>query len=256
MKITVLGCGSSMGVPAIGNAWGNCDPANPRNIRHRTSILLERQGKTILIDAGPDLRQQLLNAEVKELTAVLFTHYHADHTQGIDDLRAFYLHSKYATPVYGTQQTLAEIHQRFPQMFRDNGFEGFKDKSFLTSHTIEATAGLPDFGIQTFPQDHHVCQTLGIRCGRFAYSTDWINLDEAAEAALQNLDVWIVSALRREPHVAHASLPQVLAWVERLKPARTILTHMNATLDYETLRRELPPNVEPAYDGMVIALDD
>jgi phosphoribosyl 1,2-cyclic phosphate phosphodiesterase len=256
MKVTILGCGSSMGVPAVGNVWGSCDPANPRNARRRTSILLEQADSTILIDAGPDLRQQLLDAEVKTLTAVLFTHYHADHTQGIDDLRAFYLHSKYATPVYGTEQTLAEIHQRFPQMFRDNGFKGFIDKSFLISHTIEATAGLPQFGIQTFAQDHQVCQTLGLRHGRFAYSTDWINLDEQAEAALQDLDVWVVSALRREPHVAHASLPQVLAKVERLKPKRTILTHMNATLDYATLCRELPENVEPAYDGMVIELDD
>jgi phosphoribosyl 1,2-cyclic phosphate phosphodiesterase len=245
-----------MGVPSVGNIWGDCDPQNPKNIRRRTSILLERAENTILIDAGPDLRQQLLDAEVKKLTAVLFTHYHADHTQGIDDLRAFYLHTKYATPVYGTEQTLAEIHQRFPQMFKENGFKGFNDKSFLTSHAIEASEGLPQFGIRTFGQDHQVCQTLGIRAGRFAYSTDWINLDDAAEAALQDLDVWIVSALRREPHVAHASLPQVLEKVARLKPRHTILTHMNASLDYATLCKELPPDVEPAYDGMVIELDD
>jgi phosphoribosyl 1,2-cyclic phosphate phosphodiesterase len=254
-RVTILGCGPSPGLPMVGNQWGRCDPKNPRNRRLRPSLLIERNDKIFVVDSGPDFREQMLRAEVGRIDGVIFTHDHADHTQGIDDLRGYYIIDKKPVRIFGAAETLAAIRQRFGYMFGEAVREGYYDKPFVAAHEIAYGETLTEFATETFAQDHYVCTTLGLRFGKIAYSTDVLTLDEKAFAALEGIETWIVSAVRREPHVAHAHLALVLEWVERLKPKRTILTHMNASMDYEELRRELPPYVEPGYDGLVIEHD-
>ncbi len=255
MRVTVLGCGPSMGVPMVGNDWGKCDPANPKNRRLRTSILMETGSYTVLVDAGPDLRQQLLAANVGKVDGLIITHPHADHLHGIDDVRGLALHPRRPVPVHASPETLTNIETRFTYLYGIRG-PGYSEKPFVTSRVAVPGTVIEPFGISCFEQDHFVCKSLGLRKGRFAYSTDVVDINDAGFGALEGLDTWIVAALRHEPHIAHASISQVLKWVERLKPRRTILTHMGSSLDYEALRRELPPHVEPAYDGMVIEIDD
>ena len=253
-KITILGCGNSTGVPMSDGNWGDCDPTEPRNRRRRSSILIEKDGTTVLIDAGPDLREQMLSAGVRKLDAVIFTHAHADHTQGIDDLRAFVLYGGTPLPVYGFPELMEQIRARFSYMF-GGAMAGYYDKPFLAIHDAPAqlTVGSLDFTL--FEQDHTVCRTIGVRTGSFAYSTDVKNLPPAALATLNGVKTWVVAAVRREPHIAHAHLAQVLGWIEQIAPEQAILTHLNISMDYPTLRAELPKGVEPAYDGRVIYAD-
>lgn len=256
MKVTVLGCGPSWGVPRIGGDWGACDPANPRNRRRRVSILVEDGGSTILVDTSPDLRVQLLDAGVQRIDAVLFTHAHADHLHGIDDLRGVNRVMKAAIPTYATPATLAEINRRFGYVFAPlkPGLEGHYYKPVLAPHPIDGpfiAAGMP---VTPFVQDHGFSQTLGFRFGRFAYSTDVIALDDAAFQALAGIDTWVVDCIRRTPHVTHSHVDRTLEWIDRVRPRRAVLTHMDETLDYETLRQTLPPGVEPGFDGLVIEL--
>ena len=256
MKVTVLGCGPSWGVPRIGGDWGACDPANPRNRRRRVSILVEDSGSTILVDTSPDLRAQLLDADVQRIDAVLFTHAHADHLHGIDDLRGVNRMMKAAIPTYATPATLAEINRRFGYVFAPlkPGLEGSYYKPVLAPHPIDGpftAAGMP---VTPFVQGHGFSQTLGFRFGRFAYSTDVIALDDAAFRALAGIDTWVVDCIRRAPHVTHSHVERTLEWIGRVRPRRAVLTHMDETLDYETLRQTLPHGVEPGYDGLVIEL--
>jgi phosphoribosyl 1,2-cyclic phosphate phosphodiesterase len=256
MRVTILGCGPSMGVPMVGNDWGKCDPANPKNRRLRTSILMETGRHTVLVDAGPDLRQQLLAANVAHIDGLIVTHPHADHIHGIDDIRGLALHPRAPVPIHATKETLENIQGRFSYLYGGSQEPGYIARPFVTSNLVEPGMTIDPFGIRCFEQDHFVCKSLGLRRGNFAYSTDVVAMEDAAFAMLTGLDTWIVAALRHEKHVAHAHIAQVLGWVDRLKPRRTILTHMGSSLDYDTLRRELPPHVEPAYDGMVIEIDD
>lgn len=253
MKVTILGCGPSSGVPYIGNDWGDCDPANPRNRRRRASILVQDRGATVLVDASPDMRMQLLDAGVGRLDAILFTHAHADHCHGIDEVRALNRSMQRALPIYASAATLAELHDRFAYIFRSpNPAAGTAFyKPSLTPHAVEGAfeaAGIP---VTSFVQEHGFSQTLGFRFGPLAYSTDAVALDEAAFAALAGVETWIVDSYRRTPHPTHSHLAQTLEWIARVKPRRAILTHMDVQLDYETLCRELPAGVEPAYDGQV-----
>jgi phosphoribosyl 1,2-cyclic phosphate phosphodiesterase len=256
MRVTILGCGPSWGVPRIGGEWGKCDPANPRNRRLRVSALVEEGGRTLLIDTSPDLREQLLDAAVQRVDAVLFTHAHADHLHGIDDLRSVNRLMGGAIPIFASSEALGEIRQRFGYVFapgRPDWQRSFY-KPVLEPHVIDgpfAAAGLP---VVPFAQDHGYSQTLGFRIGKMAYSTDVIELDEAAFAALAGVELWIVDCIRREPHVTHSHLEKTLAWIGRVRPRRAVLTHMDESLDYETLRAELPPGVEPGYDGLTIEL--
>jgi phosphoribosyl 1,2-cyclic phosphate phosphodiesterase len=251
LRVTILGCGNSTGVPSANGDWGKCDPAEPRNRRRRSSILIEKDGTTVLVDAGPDLREQMLSARVTKLDAVIFTHAHADHTQGIDDLRAFVEYGKKPLPIYGFPEILEQIRDRFSYLF-GGARKGYYDKPFL--QTIDApqrlSIGALDFRL--FEQDHTVCRTLGIRTGAFAYSTDVKSLPEAAFEALSGVKTWVIAAVRREPHIAHAHLAQVLEWIARVGPHRAFLTHLNHTMDYRDLIAELPEGREPAYDGLVI----
>ena len=254
MRVTMLGCGPSWGVPRIGDDWGACDPAEPRNRRRRVSILVEDGGSALLVDTSPDLRQQLLDAAVRRVDAVLFTHAHADHLHGIDDLRSVNRMMQKALPIYADPKTLDEIRRRFGYVLtppRPDALALFY-KPVLEATTITGPFEAAGIAVTPFAQDHGFSQSLGFRFGRFAYSTDVIRLDDEAFAVLAGVETWIVDCIRREPHVTHSHLEQTLAWIARLKPRRAILTHMDESLDYEALRRTLPPGVEPGYDGLVI----
>ena len=257
MRVTVLGCGGSGGVPLIGGIWGRCNPANPRNRRRRVSIHVESAGSSILVDASPDLRQQLLDANIKHLDAVLFTHDHADHCHGIDDLRFLRSDSK-APPLqaWASPKTLAALKERFGYIFRQNqAGSGVLYRPFLAAHEVTGPFPVGALEVTPFEQQHGLGSvTTGYRIGRMAYSTDVVALDEAAFAVLGDLDLWIVDCLRFEPHPTHAHFDLTMSWIERVKPKRAILTNLHVDLDYETLRRELPAGVEPAYDGMTISV--
>ena len=255
MKVTVLGCGPSMGVPAIGGNWGACDRADPRNRRRRASLLVECRGKVILIDASPDLREQLLDADARRVDALILTHAHGDHVHGIDDLREVNRLMQSPIELYADAATLAEMARRFSYAFNRPPNEGFFTPT-LTPHTVNGpftAAGMP---IVPFAQDHGFGTTLGLRIGALGYSTDVTELDDHAFAALAGVDLWIVDCLRYEPHPTHSHLDKTLSWIERIKPGRAVLTHMDRDLDYRELAERLPPGVEPGRDGLIIELPD
>lgn len=259
-RATILGCGSSGGVPRIGTNWGACDPANPKNRRWRCSVLIERNGKprptTVLIDSSPDVREQLLSVRCDTLDGVLYTHDHADHTHGIDDLRMVSYAMKKRIDVWADEPTRTGLTHRFNYCFEKP--EGSSYPPILNAHPINAPAPIrvdgPAGSIEVTPiqQVHGDIGSLAFRVGNFAYSPDVSDIPESSIPLLEGLDIWIVDALRFTSHPSHFSVKQALAWAERLKPKRTILTHMTTDLDYEALKRELPEGVEPAHDGMII----
>jgi phosphoribosyl 1,2-cyclic phosphate phosphodiesterase len=254
MKVTILGCGPSTGVPVIGGDWGRCDPADRRNRRRRVSVLVEDGPVVILLDTSPDLREQLLDAVVKRLDAVVLTHAHADHLHGIDDLRSVNRLMRSPIPLYADAQTLAEVDRRFGYVFKPVEEPGRYYKPTLVPHEVVGPFAIRGISVVPFAQDHGFSTTLGIRIGPFGYSTDVTELDEAAFAALEGIDLWIVDCLRREPHPTHSHLGKTLSWIARVKPRRAVLTHMDQSLDYREVAAELPPGVEPGYDGLVIEL--
>lgn len=251
MKITILGCGSAPGVPSIAGGWGHCDPTNPKNRRRRASILVQDGDTTVLIDASPDLREQLLDAGVKRLDAVLFTHGHADHIHGIDELREINRLMRAPIPIYGDPETLKVLETRF-----DYAFEGIPPgEVFFKPWLIANVIGTEDFRIGTlsiraFPQSHGYSTTLGYRINDVAYSTDVLDFSDEIFPQLTGLSAWIVGALQEMPHPTHAHLDKVLGWIERVKPRRSVITHMSNAMDYETLRAKLPVGVTPAFDGL------
>lgn len=257
-KFTILGCGSSPGVPRPALGWGDCDPNNPKNRRRRTSLLVERRGDagvtTVLIDTSPDLREQLLDANVDWIDGVLYTHEHADHTHGIDDLRSLFIKRRRQVEVYLDDHTAEMMQARFGYCFKSP--PGSEYPPIVNDNRIGAGREVVIQGqggpITALPilQQHGDIASLGFRFGNVAYSCDLSGMPPESAAALTGLDVWIVDALRYRPHPSHLSLADALGWIERLKPKRAILTNLHADLDYETLRREVPPHVEPAYDGI------
>ena len=256
MKITVLGCGVSTGVPAIGIGWGMCDPSDPRNRRRRASVFVESRGKGLLIDTSPDLREQFLDAGISRVDAVVLTHAHADHLHGIDDLRAVNRLMNQPISLYGDAGTLAELGRRFGYVLAPETAEPPFYKPTLVPHEITGpftAAGMP---VVPFVQDHGYSTTLGLRIGAFGYSTDVTELDDNAFETLAGIELWVVDCLRREPHPTHSHVEKTLAWIERLRPRRAVLTHMDHTLDYRTLMAELPAGVEPGRDGLTIELPD
>lgn len=287
LKITILGCGSSGGVPRIGHDWGACDPCNPRNRRLRCSILVQRtedngmgvaawrdvdkdhsnscsdvagsrslKTTSVLVDTSPDLRMQLLDNDVSSLDAVIYTHEHADHTHGIDDLRVVSLRSDRQIDTYMSQHVTQVMTDRFSYCFQS--FEENPYPPIMRPHVarenqileIQGAAG-PVF-VLPFRQRHGRIDSLGLRFGNIAYSPDLNDIPDSALYALENLDVWIVGALRYKPHMSHFSLDDALRWIDRIKPRRAVLTNMHIDLDYDVLRRDLPDGVEPAYDGLMI----
>jgi phosphoribosyl 1,2-cyclic phosphate phosphodiesterase len=258
MRVTILGSGSSSGTPAIDVGWGACNPADPRNVRTRPSILVEHEGCRLLIDTSPDLRAQLLTAGVSRLDAVLYTHAHADHLHGIDDLRAVNRAIGAALPVYADRQTLDAIHRRFDYVFAPlaAGANSYY-KPTLEPREVrrDETVHIGPITVLPFDQNHGFSHTLGYRFGAFAYSTDVVELDEAAFTALAGVQVWVVGTLGDRAHPTHCHVEKALAWIARLRPCRAYLTHLGLDLDHEALARRLPPGVEPACDGLVIDVD-
>lgn len=257
LKITVLGCGASGGVPLVGNDWGACDPGEPRNRRRRSSILVEGEGTTILVDTSPDCREQLLDAGVDHLDAVVFTHAHADHIHGIDDLRWVNVAMGTTIPAYGYDMTLEQINTRFGYTFTplDRKAQGYFYKPCLDPRPVDKDCfRIGNLEIQPFRQDHGFSETMGLRIGDFAYSIDVVELSDAAFAVLSGIDAWIVDSLGRKPHPTHAHVGKALAWIERVGVSRAWLSHMSHRLDYGTLCGELPEHVVPAHDGLVIEI--
>jgi len=248
MKVTILGCGTSGGVPRIGNVWGRCDPTNPKNRRRRVSILVEDAGSAVMVDTSPDLREQCLTANIRHLDGVLYTHDHADHTHGIDDLRGLVHTMGRKVDIHANAETLAVLRQRFDYVFETR--MGYPP--IAAAHEITGPFRIGAIPVVPFEQVHGPIMSLGFRFGKVAYSTDLNELPEAARRALAGVDVWIVDALRYDPHPTHPHLEMTLGWIKDIKPRRAILTHMTWDMDYEELRAKLPPGVEPAYDGMVI----
>jgi phosphoribosyl 1,2-cyclic phosphate phosphodiesterase len=263
LVLTILGCGSSGGVPRIGNDWGSCDPANPKNRRRRCSILARRNsgaGQTaVLVDTSPDIRQQLLDTDTGWVDGVLYTHEHADHIHGIDDLRVIAINGRSRVDVYANARTLDILKTRFDYCF--TAPEGSAYPPILNPHLIAAGRPVTIDGkggaitALPFDQQHGSIRSLGFRFGNCAYSSDLNDLPKSSLKHLENLDIWIVDALRATPHPTHFSLADTLDWIEAVKPKRAILTNMHTDLDYATLAEKLPRNVEPAYDGMELQIE-
>jgi phosphoribosyl 1,2-cyclic phosphate phosphodiesterase len=259
-RCTILGCGSSGGVPRIGMTWGACDPENPKNRRLRCSALIERKGPAgetaVLVDTSPDFRAQMLATRLTAIDGVLYTHDHADHTHGIDDLRMVAFSMKRRVEVYFDATTGKSLKGRFASCFETPA--GSPYTPILNGHEIDGATPIAIEGgggtitARPIAQRHGAITSLGYRVSNLAYSPDVSDIPAASVPLLEGLDVWIVDALRYTPHESHFSVKQALAWVERLKPKRTILTHMTSELDYATLAKDLPEGVEPAYDGMMV----
>jgi phosphoribosyl 1,2-cyclic phosphate phosphodiesterase len=265
LEITILGCGSSGGVPRIGGPdgagdWGACDPANPKNYRRRCSILVRQRGSdgttTALVDTAPELRDQLVAAHCGRLDGVLITHNHADQTHGLDDIRAVAYGMRKRIDLFADRRTLDGLDDRFGYVFKTPPGSGYPP--ILTAHEI---APLRAFAIEgaggalpvlPFWQEHGNFGALGFRFGPFAYSSDVNALSEESLEALSGVECWVVDALRYTPHPTHAHVGLALEWIARVKPRQAVLTNLHIDLDYETLKGELPAGVEPAYDGMVL----
>jgi len=262
LRLTILGCGSSPGTPRINGDWGKCDPANPKNRRSRAAALVERisgEGVTsVVIDTGPDFRGQMLMAGVKHIDAVVYTHPHADHIHGIDDLRSYWLERRQLIDIHADAPTLLRLRQAFGYCFETPPGSDYpplvKGYPIVAGERVEIVGKGGALTAMPVRQIHGRISSLAFRIGGLAYSPDMSDLDDEAQYQLQGLDVWIVDALRPTPHPSHLSVDEALAWIERLKPKRAILTHMHVDLDYDTLRRTLPSHVEPGFDGMVIEL--
>lgn len=260
LTVTILGCGSSGGVPRVGAGWGAADPAEPKNRRRRCSILVERPASggttSVLVDASPDLREQLLGTETRHLDAVLITHDHADHTHGLDDFRSLVIHMRQRLPLYTDERTSSVLRQRFGYCFETPPGSGYPP--ILDEHRI--AVGVPvtidgrggPIAAMPFDMEHGRGRALGFRFDDLAYASDVSAMPPESMAQLQGLDVLILDALRYTPHPTHFSVKEALALIDAVKPRRAILTNLHTDIDYATLRRELPPGIEPAYDMMQV----
>ncbi|MBY6118499.1 MBL fold metallo-hydrolase [Mameliella alba] len=258
LRFTILGCGSSGGVPRLGGNWGACDPQNPKNRRRRCSMLVEREtpdGTTsVLIDTTPDMRDQLLDAGIGRLDAVVYTHAHADHTHGLDDLRQIVFNTRERLNVWADGDTQDDLLSRFAYAFVQP--EGSPYPPILNLHTINGPVTIEGAGgpvtLTPFEVNHGSIDALGFRIGDLAYLPDVATIPDAAWSHLENLDCWVLDALRRTPHPTHAHLDLALEWIARAAPRRAVLTNMHIDLDYAEVEAETPDHITPAYDGKVI----
>ncbi|MBA98001.1 MBL fold metallo-hydrolase [Sulfitobacter sp.] len=259
MKITILGCGSSGGVPRLGGHWGACDPTNPRNNRRRCSILVQRlsdSGTTsVLIDTSPDMRSQLLDADIGQLDAVLYTHSHADHVHGLDDLRMIVINMRKRLAVWADTPTRQALLDRFGYVFIQppgSSYPPILEMNHIQGDvTIDGAGGSLTF--TPFTVNHGSIDALGFRMNDVAYLPDVATIPDTAWPLLENLECWIVDALRRDPHPTHSHLAQTLGWIERMAPRTAVLTNMHNDLDYQTLADETPDHIQPAYDGLTLS---
>ncbi|GHF58280.1 phosphoribosyl 1,2-cyclic phosphodiesterase [Seohaeicola zhoushanensis] len=257
---TILGCGSSGGVPRLGGHWGNCDPTNPKNNRRRCSMLVERIGAngttTVLIDTTPDLRSQLLDTNTGRLDGVVYTHSHADHVHGIDDLRMIVFNIRSRLPVWADGDTQNALISRFGYAFVQP--EGSPYPPILNMKGIDGPFEVHGPGgaipFRPFRVNHGSIDSLGFRIGGLAYLPDVAEIYDEAWAELEDLDYWVVDALRRQPHPTHSHLDRTLGWIERVRPKTAVLTNMHIDLDYETVTAETPDHVICAYDGLTLRL--
>ena len=260
MRFTILGCGSSGGVPRLGGNWGACNPGNPRNRRLRCSLLVEREGEsgttTVLIDTAPDLRAQLLETGTGRLDGVVYTHSHADHVHGIDDLRMIVFNMRSRIPVWADGATQEALLGRFGYAFvqpRGSPYPPILElRTIPGSGPVEIDGPGGEIALYPFSVGHGSIGSLGFRIGDVAYLPDVSAIPERSWAMLRELDCWIVDALRRKPHPTHAHLDMTLEWIARARPRRAILTNMHIDMDYEEVERDTPENVSPAHDGLVL----
>lgn len=261
LRFTILGCASSGGVPRIGPKgpiWGDCDPDNPRNRRRRCALLIQRIGPggktTVLIDAGPDVRDQLIDAGAGWLNALILSHDHADHVHGIDDLRMVVFNRRERLPCWMDERTEETMNQRFGYVFETP--PGSSYPPIMDRHRIDGPVAVDGRGgtitCEPFEVPHGDITALGFRIGPVAYSPDLSDMSEAAWAAVTGIDCWITDALRYRPHPSHANVETALGWIEQARPRRAILTNLHVDIDYETLMAQTPDNVEPAHDGLVL----
>ena len=261
LRFTILGCGSSGGVPRLGGHWGDCDPDNPKNTRRRCSMLIEREtdaGITrVLIDTSPDLRAQLLGAGIGALDAVVYTHGHADHVHGIDDLRMIVFNMKQRLPVWADAPTQERLLTSFGYAFEQ--LKGSTYPPILDMHTIDGDVTIEGAGgpvtLHPFLVGHGGIDALGFRINDLAYLPDVAEMNDGAWAAVEKLDCWVLDALRRKPHPTHTHLERSLEWIARAAPRRAVLTNMHIDLDYASLVAEIPDHITPAFDGMMIRYD-
>ena len=261
LEVTILGSGSSGGPDGAGD-WGVCDPNNPKNRRRRCSILLRRksaEGETVvLVDTSPDMREQLLSAHCGRLDAVLITHNHADQTHGLDDLRAIAYHARKRMDLYADRKTLNGLEARFGYVFKTpqgSDYPPILNALEITPYNAFEVAGAGGpIPVLPFWMEHGRFGSLGYRWGPIAYSSDVSGLADEAFAALEGVELWILDALRYAPHPTHINVETALAWIARVKPRHAVLTNLHLDIDYETLKHELPPDVEPAYDGLKLSL--
>ena len=259
LAFTILGCGSSGGVPRIGQGWGACDPNNPKNRRRRCSLLVEQftqeSARTqVLVDMSPDLREQFLDIGLGRLDAILLTHSHADHIHGIDDVRPLVLKAHRKIDLYMDAPTSAIVRTNFSYIFETP--PGSQYPALLNENRINASKPIdldgPGGVLQAMPfqLQHGEIGALGFRFGSVAYTPDLNDIPKESRAFLEDLDVWIVDALRYTPHPSHFSVAEALRWIDQLRPLRAILTNLHSDLDFTSLSKSLPTNIEVAYDGM------
>ena len=254
LKVTILGCGTSVGVPALGKAgWGDCNPDNPKNKRGRCALLVQSETTTILVDAGPDIREQLLPHELLSIDALLITHTHSDHIAGLDDIRTFYWPSQVKIPVYATEKHGKDITDRFPYLFqkKEDSPSYFVPPLSLNAMSADQVITIGDIEIKTMHQDHGNATSLGfIFNDVIGYSTDVVSMPDRNFELLHQIPFWIVEALRTSEHQAHSHLAQTLAWIERVQAKQVYLTHLGLEADYDAFEDQTPAHVSPAYDGL------
>ena len=258
LKITVLGCGTSVGVPALGRAgWGDCNPDNPKNRRMRAALLVQSATTTILVDAGPDIRNQLLPHQLTKLDAVLITHTHSDHIAGLDDLRTYYWPDRIKIPIYTTETHAKDICTRYPYLFekKENSPTYFQPPLTIETMAADQEFTIGDITVKTLHQDHGQTFSLGFifnqLCG---YSTDVVAMPDHNFTQLASIPLWIVEALRTQEHQAHSHLSQTLEWIAKVSPKQAYLTHLGLESDYDEINAMTPAHVEPAYDGLSVIL--
>lgn len=264
LTLTILGCGSSGGVPRIGNNWGNCDPDEPRNLRKRCSVILQRREgdalTRVLVDTSPDLVAQLNSVNAGTLDGVWYTHEHADHTHGIDDLRQVAINMRERVQVWADHATAEMLMTRFSYCFMTPPGSSYPPilvmNSIVDGQTVSTTGAAGAIVATAFSVNHGDIDALGFRWAGVAYTPDVKMIPDDKLKHLENLDVWIIDALRTTPHPSHFNLEDALAWIARMQPRRAILTNMHVDLDYQTLRNQLPDNVVPAHDGMVVTIEE
>ena len=252
MKAIILGCGPSAGVPRVGDDWGTLNPANPKNRRSRASIIIEAGGRRILVDTGPDLRTQLLDNNISRVDAVIWTHDHADHCHGIDDVRAIAIMSGGPIEGYARTYTLHELQRRFTYAFQ--GKENYP--ALYEPKLLSDAQDIAGMKVSAVDMPHGAISSAGLRFEyggiSVGYATDFNPVTDEMTGLFEGLDLFVVDAMRRNPHPLHPTLDMILEWVSVIKPKRTVITHMDSTMDYDQLQAELPMQVVPAYDGMHI----